>query len=78
MATQNIPHTVPTYNLESRIAGRRRLASMTAGEMRQEAIRIASERLNALPPAQMLNADIRVDVSGMYDPGPDYIPQAWR
>ena len=78
MATQNIPHTAPTYNLETLLAARRRLASMTAGEMRQEALRTASERLNGLSPVQMLNADIRVDVSGMYDPGPDYTPTAWR
>ena len=45
---------------------------------REEAIRIAFERLNAMSPADMLNADIFTDATGMTDPGPDFTPRPWR
>jgi hypothetical protein len=65
MATATIPHTPRNHN---------------DTQARAEALRAAHDRLNALPPAEMLNANLFVNVEGMEDP---YSfnrenPRAWR
>ena len=89
MATQIISHPVHGFNqhtaypdsrntVEALLAAHRRLAAMTATQLREDALRIASGRLRATQPVQMRDADIRVNVAGLRDPGPDYTPKAWR
>ena len=62
MATQNIPHRISNGN--------------QAQARREEALRIAQERLAAHQAAE--GHIIRATVYQTSNPGPDFTPRAWR
>ena len=62
MATQTIPHRT----------------SISNQACQAESLQAAFERLNSLSPAEMMKANIMVDVGDMQDPGPDFSPSAWN